>query len=88
MSPFMLGVFLSSLGDLCAFLPIYSSTRAAANSNVPFSLEAKNSEHYTQIIYKNHLYGKCLPSRSRNEQSTYSFSEDLYQLFRTTLGHL
>ena len=41
MSPFILGVFLSSLGDLWAFIPIYSPAKAAANSNVPFSLEAK-----------------------------------------------
>ena len=46
MSPFTLGVFLSFLGDLWAFLPIYLPTIAAANSNVPFSLEAKNLEHY------------------------------------------
>ena len=41
MSPLTLGVFLSSLGDLWAFLPIYLPATAAANSNVPFSLEAK-----------------------------------------------
>ena len=47
MSPFTLGVFLSSLGDLLAFPPIYLPARAVANSNVPFSLEAKILEHYT-----------------------------------------
>ena len=41
MSLFTIGVFYSSLGDLWAFLPIYLPTIAAANSNVPFSLEVK-----------------------------------------------
>ena len=50
MPPFTLRVFLSSLGDLWAFLPIYLPARAAANSNVPFSLKAKILEHYKMCI--------------------------------------
>ena len=38
--------FYSFLGDLWAFLPIYLPAKAAANSNVPFSFEAKILEHY------------------------------------------
>ena len=48
MSPFTLGVVLSSLGDLWHFLPIYSLASADANSNVPFSFEAKISKHYKE----------------------------------------
>ena len=55
MFPFTLGVFLSSLGDLWAFLPIYSLTRAAANSNVPFSFEAKILEHYINLDIHNEV---------------------------------
>ena len=49
--------FYSSLGDLWAFLPIYSSVRATANSNVPFSFEAKIWEHY--IVFLIGLMNMC-----------------------------
>ena len=41
MYSFTLGIFLSSVGVLWAFLPIYLLATAATNSNVPFILEAK-----------------------------------------------